>query len=88
MSDNKDSFARSSAARAWKEARDANARIEDLLARLERIEYQPPERRLQRCGWCGEWSNAPACRNHIDLISAAELLEEELLGVEITEDVA
>lgn len=83
----KDAFARSSAARAWKAARDANQRVEELLARLERIEQRPPERKLQRCGWCGEWTNAPACRNHIDLLSATDELDE-LLGVEITEEVA
>lgn len=74
----KDAFARSSAARAWQAAREANQMIEYLMARLDRIERTPPERRLQRCGYCGEWSNAPVCRNHVDLLSAAELLEKEL----------
>lgn len=82
----KDAFARSSAARAWQAARDANARIEELILRLERIEKRPPERRLQRCGYCGTWSNAPVCVNHIDLLGTAEVLDE-LLG-DVTEPAA
>lgn len=79
----KDAFARSSAARAWQAAREANQMIEYLMARLDRIEHTPPERRLQRCVWCGAWSNAPACREHFDLLTTAELLEQQL-----SEDVA
>lgn len=83
----KDSFARSSAARAWQAARDANARIEDLLARLERIEKRPPERRLQRCGYCGTWTTAPVCSQHLDCVTDAEHLDA-MLGVEVKDEVA
>lgn len=74
----RDNFARSSAARAWQAALDANRMIEHLMARLEAIEKRPPERRLQRCGWCGAWCDGPACREHFDLMMTADLLEEEL----------
>lgn len=73
-----DSFARSSATRAWQAALDANHRIEELLARLERIENAPPIRRFRRCGWCGDWTLAPVCATCIDLKTPAELLEEAL----------
>jgi hypothetical protein len=76
-----DSFARSSASRAWQAARDANARVEELLARLEAIETPAPKPRLSqlyRCGWCGAWATAPACPTHIDLMDTATLLEEAL----------
>lgn len=75
---NKDDFARSSASRAWQAAREANARVEELLARLERIERKPATPTLQRCGFCGAWAIGPACRNHFDLMTTADLLEEAL----------
>ena len=73
-----DSFARSSAARAWKEVKDLTIQLEAVLARMERIEKAAPIRKLQRCGWCGEWSLAPVCAQHIDLMTPAEILEEAL----------
>jgi len=73
-----DGFARSSASRAWQAAKDANLKVEELLARLERIETAAPARRLYRCGWCGAWATAPACPEHIDLMDTATLLEEAL----------
>lgn len=77
---NRDSFARSSAARAWQAAREANTAIEVLLARLERIENAMgrPAEQYRRCPWCGEWSIGPACRSHIDLMSTTDSLEEAL----------
>jgi len=75
-----DSFARSSASRAWQAARDANARVEELLQRLEAIEThrRSPQGRLYRCGWCGAWATAPSCPEHIDLMDTAAILEEAL----------
>lgn len=74
----KDSFARSSASRAWQAAREANQRVDELLARLERVERAPQRPRFQRCGFCGVWCIGPACRNHFDLMTTADLLEEAL----------
>lgn len=75
----RDAFARSSAARAWQAAREANQQIEELLARLDRIERRSErQHHLQRCGYCGTWSLGPACRDHFDLMNTADLLEEAL----------
>lgn len=73
-----DKFARSSVARAWQEVRELSHQLETVLARLERIEHKPEARHLQRCKWCGEWALAPACREHFDLMTTADLLEESL----------
>ena len=73
-----DSFARTSAARAWAEARDARRDIEAILDRLSAFEKKGRSLHYQRCQWCGEWSLAPACREHFDLMSPADLLEEVL----------
>lgn len=76
-----DSFARSSASRAWQAALDANHRIEEILDKLSRIEASPTlARRMYRCQWCGAWSTAPSCPEHLDLMDTAALLEETLGG--------
>lgn len=75
---NKDAFARSSAARAWREVQNLNHQLEVVLARLERIERSPQTPRLQRCGYCGTWAMGPTCREHFDLMTTADLLEEAL----------
>lgn len=74
---NRDDFARSSASRAWKAANEAGQRVDEILVMLDRIEKRSIPH-LQRCGWCGVWCIGPACRSHFDLLTTADLLEEEL----------
>jgi len=77
---NADSFARRNAISAWRAAKDANFHMEEILARLDRIETLLPAKKLQRCGWCGEYSLAPVCAEHLDLMTPTDLYEQEALG--------
>lgn len=65
-------------AKLWRAADEANARIEELLVLLERIELIPQRLQFSNCKWCGDPCLGPACREHFDLMSTADLLEEAL----------
>lgn len=73
-----DDYARKSAARAWQAALDAERRLEDILTRLERVEATPTRKKLQQCGYCGTWTLAPVCSQHVDCWTETDLLEEAL----------
>ena len=74
MSDAKDAFARSSAARAWQAARDAQGNLDAILERLARIEVTVRSARyLRRCHYCGAPTLDVCCRNCWDLLDGDPL---------------
>lgn len=77
MTEIRDDFARSSAARAWKAARDLQGCVDALTERLAALENARTAR-LNQCAYCGDWTTGVVCRNHADLLSTQDVLEKAL----------
>ena len=78
VTEQRDHFARSTAARAWQATIDAETRLEGLLTRMAAIERKTVSlRRLQHCVYCGEFSIGPVCRQHAELLEVDNLAPEK-----------